>query len=225
MYDEHCFLTGLRQWSNRVPLAYKIIVVNALFWTLVTSHRLVYYTNSSGSCWSQEGAYMVFDTYLDVSLSVVGSPLVVIVLACLLWHNVRSVTRRRAARINVAPTTLSANLLHNQQVDLPLTLMLFLQSILAIINYVPFGIYILYYMFTDGWIKSPLRVAWEQLVISLIRLSSYLFAAGSFYVSIISNHSFRKQFLSSFQIRRAIHPASLASTSNRSDTRTVNQQF
>lgn len=167
---------------------------------------------------------MAFDTYLDVSLSAVGSPLVVIVLACLLLQTVRSVTRRRAARISVAPMVLSTNQAHNQQVDLNLTTMFFLQSILAIVNYVPFGIYILYYMFTDGWIKSPLRLAWEKLIISFIRLSSYLFPAASFYVSITSNHSFRKQFLSSFRIRRVIHPASIANTSNRLDTGTVNRQ-
>ena len=167
---------------------------------------------------------MVFDTYLDVTLTAVGSPLVVIVLACLLLQTVRRVTKRRAARNSVAPAALSTNQSHNQQVDLTLTTMLFLQSILAIINYVPFGIYILYYMFTDGWIKSPLRLAWEQLIVSFIRLSSYLFPAASFYVSIISNHSFRKQFLGSFRVRRAIHPASIANTSNRLDTGTVNRQ-
>ena len=163
---------------------------------------------------------MAFDTYLDVSLSAVGSPLVVIVLACLLWQSVRSVNKRRKARNSVAATALPTS----QQIDLPLTIMLFLQSILAIINYVPFGIYILYYMFTDGWIKSPLRVAWEQLIISFVRLSSYLFPAASFYVSILSNHRFRKQFLSSFRTRRAIQPASLTNTSNRLDTLTVSHQ-
>jgi hypothetical protein len=164
---------------------------------------------------------MVFDTYLDMSLSGVGSPLLVIVLALMLWKSVRSVTKRHVARNAVAPMTLSANQSHNQQVDLQLTIMLLLQSVLAIINYVPFGVYMLYYMFTDGWIKSPLRVAWEGLIIAFIRLCSYLFAAGSFYVSMISNRSFREEFMSSFRMRRAIHPAPVGSIGSRLTTRTI----
>ncbi|UJR17380.1 hypothetical protein I4U23_004275 [Adineta vaga] len=181
---------------------------------MVTSHRLIYYTNANGICWSQEGIYMAFDTYLDVSLSAIGSPLLVIILATLLWHTVRSIIRRRANQNGQV---------QNQQIDLQLTIMLFLQSILAIINYVPFGVYILYYMFTDGWIKSPLRIAWERLIIGFIRLSSYLFAAGTFYISMISNHSFRKQLLNFFGIGRAtIHPVLTTNTGNHLTTRTFN---
>ncbi|CAF1380796.1 unnamed protein product [Adineta ricciae] len=85
--------------------------------------------------------------------------------------------------------------------------MLFTQSVLAVINYVPYGIYILYALFTDGWIKSTLRIAWEDLIIGFIRLSSYLFAAGTFYVSIVWNRNFRREFLKTFAIRKArVHP-------------------
>ena len=63
-------------------------MVNALIWLVGSSHRLVLYTNSSGSCLAQEGLYMAFDTYLEVVLSAIGSPIVVIVLAGLLWYTV-----------------------------------------------------------------------------------------------------------------------------------------
>ncbi|UJR38704.1 hypothetical protein I4U23_031370 [Adineta vaga] len=205
----------LRQWSNRVSLAYKIIILNALVWIVITSHRLIFYTNTGESCRAQEGIYRTFDTYLDVSLSAVGSPLVVIILAGLLWHSVRSVTKRRAAMQGQD---------HNQQIDLQLTIMLFLQSVLAIINYVPFGVFILYRMFTDYWIKSPLLIAWEQLIVAFIRLSSYLFAAGGFYVSIISNKSFRKQFLGLLGIQTSVvNPATATNTGRQLTTRTNNQ--
>jgi hypothetical protein len=167
---------------------------------------------------------MAFDTFLDVSLSGVGSPLLVIILAIMLWINVRSVTKRHAARNANALATITTNQSHNQQADLQLTIMLLLQSVLAIINYVPFAIYILYYLFTDGWNKSPLRVAWEDLIIAFIRLSSYLFAAGSFYISIILNHGFCEQFISSLRIKRAIHPISIENTTNHLTIRTNTQK-
>lgn len=191
---------------------------------LVVSHRLIFYTNSDGTCWAQGGAYIAFDTYLDVALSAVGSPLVVIILAGLLWQTVRNVRKRRTAQHVPAVAASSTNPSRQQQVDLQLTIMLLLQSILAIINYVPFGVYILYYMFTDGWIKSPLRIAWEQLIIAFIRLSSYLFAAGSFYVSMASNCSFRKQFLSMIGMKNFVSPVIPTSTDHRLTTRTVDQQ-
>ena len=186
--------------------------MNALFWILVTSHRLIFYTNSIGSCWSQNGAYRTFDTFLDVSFSAVGSPFLVIILTLMLWLSVRSVTKRHATRNSVAPAIITPDQSRHQQADLQITTMLLMQSILAIINYVPFGGFILYVMFTDGVIKSPLRVAWENIIIAFIRLSSYLFAAGTFYISIISSHAFRQQFKDSFRMRKPIHPASIANT-------------
>ncbi|UJR18086.1 hypothetical protein I4U23_004986 [Adineta vaga] len=196
----------LRKWSNRVPLAYKIIVLNALLWLVLSGHRLIYYTVIDGFCWSQQGIYRTFDTYLDVSLSAIGSPLLVIILASLLWYNIRSMAKRRAALHSQTP---------NHEMDSQLTIMLFLQSIIAIINYVPFGAFSLYFMFTDEWIKSSFQIAVEDLIIVFVRLSSYLFAAGSFYVSILSNRSFRKQcWALTGTRRRLIHPATITSTGN-----------
>ena len=200
-------------------------MVNALFWIFVTGHRLILYTNSSGSCWSQEGPYMVFDTFLDVSLSGVGSPLLVIILAIMLWISIRSVTKRHAARNAVGPATITIpGQTPNQQVDLQVTIMLLMQSILAIINYVPYAVYILYYMFTDGWDKSALRVAWEDVIIAFIRLSSYLFAAGTFYISILSNRSFREQLMNSLGKRRVNQPVSIGTTNSRLTARTTTQK-
>ncbi|CAF1257179.1 unnamed protein product [Adineta ricciae] len=140
----------LRLWSNRVPLAYKLVVANFVLWIAVSTHRLVLYTNVHRSCEAEEGFYRVFDTYLDMALTAVGAPLLVIVLTALLWHTIRSVSQRHAALQNQGI---------NEEIDSQLSIMLFTQSVLAVINYVPYGIYILYALFTDGWIKSTLRIA------------------------------------------------------------------
>lgn len=142
-----------------------------------------------------EGTYRAFDTYLDLSLSGIGSPLLVIVLAIVLWINIRRFSKQHAARNYTATLATQTG---NQQVEFQLAIMLLLQSILAIINYVPFGVFVLYRMFTNQSLNgSPLRAAWEGIIIALIRLSSYLFAAGTFYVSFISNRRFRQQFKNS----------------------------
>ncbi|CAF1391906.1 unnamed protein product [Adineta ricciae] len=144
----------LRQWSNRVSLAYKMITGNILVWLPITGHRFIFYTNVYGYCWSQEGLYRIFDTYLDVSFSGVGSPLLVIILTVLLWFTVHNVNKRRTVLLNHT---------RNQDIDSQLTIMLFLQLLLAIINYVPYGIGYLYYMITFEWTKSSFQLAVEQL--------------------------------------------------------------
>ena len=137
-------------------------------------------------------------------LSTIGSPVLVIVLALMLWISTRNLIKQRLAR-----TKDTSNQSNNQQAEIQITIMLLMQSILAIVNYAPFGVYmyILYYMFTDGDLnKTPLRIAWEGVIIAFIRLSSYLFAADTFYLSMILNYSFRQQFNNSIGMRHPIQP-------------------
>ena len=198
------YVTAYRQWSNRVFLAYKLVLASALFWILVVGHRLIFYTNATGFCTTQEGVYALFDTYLEAFLSGICSPLIVIALAFLLLRNVRSVMKRRVRPGNVAATELNGNFLRLQRIDSQLTLMLFLQSLVAIIAYVPYATAVLYFNITGTWNKSSVRQAWEQLIGQIIRLCSYLFASTGFYISMMSNCGFRKQFMRSFGIKRVI---------------------
>ncbi|CAF2882514.1 unnamed protein product [Rotaria sp. Silwood2] len=114
--------------------------------------------------------------------------------------------KRHLIPSSVASKEPSTNLSHLQQIDSQLTLMLFLQSLIAIIAYIPFGAAVLYFNITGEWTKSSIRQAWEQVIANIIRLFSYLFAATGFYVSMISNHGFRGQFMRSFRIKTRVHP-------------------
>ena len=165
------------------------------------------YTNASGSCEAQKGVYARIDTYLEACLSGVCTPLIVLVFAYLLLRSTRSVTRRRVTHgPDVAST---ANMSHLQRIEAQLTIMLFLQSIVAIIAFFPYAAQVLYVNITDGWEKSPERQAWEQLVIDTIRLCSYLFAATGFYISMISNRGYREQFMRMAGMERIFHRANL----------------
>jgi hypothetical protein len=108
--------------------------------------------------------------------------------------------------ISVVPPAPFTHVSHRQQIDLQLTIMLYLQTLIAIITFVPYGAQVFYVNITGGWIKSPVRQAWELLITGIINLSSYLFAATGFYVSMVSNRGFREQFFRSFGWRRAIQP-------------------
>jgi hypothetical protein len=70
--------------------------------------------------------------------------------------------------------------------------MLILESLIAIVTYVPYATQLTYVNITQNWYKSPLRLAWESVFTELIHLLSYVFFATSFYVSIFSSVGFRR---------------------------------
>lgn len=212
--DVHWTSLAFRRWSNRRPLACKLIVASVLVWFALIAHRLFLYSNARGTCAPQPGVYEKFDSYFEVAFSGIAPPITLIILGCLLLHNVRDVARRR-----IAPTGVAAAAAANQpspsyihQIDMQLSTMLFLQSFMAIPSFVPFGAQNLYTSITRDWYKSPLRLAWEDVIIETIRLASYLFYSTSFYVSFCSSRGFRKQVYYSLGLKRRKQPTNQTTT-------------
>ncbi|UJR32897.1 hypothetical protein I4U23_020358 [Adineta vaga] len=185
-----------RQWSNRRTLVYKLIPAVVIIWFVCVSHRLVLYSNISGSCGPQLGIYEKFDSYFEVIMSGMVPPILLILLGCLLLRNVRDVARRRIAPADGTLTTSQSNnakFLYIQQIDAQIATTLLLQSFVAIPSFIPFGFQNLYTSITRSWYKSPLQLAYEDIIIEIIRLLSYIFYSTSFYISAWSSHGFRKQ--------------------------------
>ncbi|CAF0989642.1 unnamed protein product [Adineta steineri] len=176
-----------RRWSNCKTLAYKIVPT-------------VVFT--CGSCNPTPGIYEKIDSYFEVVMSGFVPPILLITLGCLLLRNVRGVVHRRIVPAGVVSQPINTNLSHIQQIDSQLTAMILLQSFVAIPSFIPFGAQNLYTSLSRGWYKTPLRLAWEDVIIETIRLFSYLFYSTSFYVSLYSSRGFRKQVLHSFRIKR-----------------------
>ncbi|CAF3925519.1 unnamed protein product [Rotaria sp. Silwood1] len=128
-----------------------------------------------------------------------GTPLVMIVLAVLLLRSVRNITQRRVVPKDDAPPIAIIKGSDLQCIDSRLTLMLFLQLIIAITTRVPYAVQLVYINITQSWPKSPLRIAIENVLIELIHLLSYTFFASSFYVSFITNRDFRRKFKNFFR--------------------------
>jgi hypothetical protein len=82
--------------------------------------------------------------------------------------------------------------------DSKLTLMLLLQSIIAAITYFPYASELIYTNVSQYWSKPSLQKAQEKVFVEFIHILSYAFFASSFYVSIISNIGFRRQFKNCF---------------------------
>ncbi|CAF0968649.1 unnamed protein product [Rotaria sp. Silwood1] len=191
-----------RQWSNRVSLAYRMVIVIPVFWFLLLSHRIVLYSINNGICSPLKGFYAVYDTYFQVIFSSFCPVIAMSILAYFLMKNVRGVAQRRIQPTNNVSSIIIRNNSIINQMDSQLTIMLTLESLITIITYVPYAAQLIYVNITQEWYKTPLQLAWEKVFTELIHLFSYLFFATSFYVSIISNVGFRRKFKKILDMKR-----------------------
>lgn len=169
-----------------------------IFWFLLLGHRIILYNITDEICAPLAGFYADYDNYFEVVFAAVCPPIVMFVLAYLLIRSVRHVIHRQITPGNLP---IQIKIVHRpvlQQMDSKLTLMLILQSIITIITYIPYATELIYSNVTENWTKSPLRNAQEQVFVELTHLCSYAFFASSFYVSMISNSGFRRQFKNFF---------------------------
>ncbi|CAF1140700.1 unnamed protein product [Rotaria sp. Silwood1] len=205
-----------RQWSNRVYLAYLMVILIPLFWFLLLVHRIILYRITNGICGPIEGFYAFYDNYFQVIFSSTSPVIVISILAYLLMKNVRRIVRRRIQPVNSVPLVVNLNSSIINQMDTQLTAMLILESLIAIITYVPYATQLTYANITQQSDKTPLRLAWEKVFTELIHLFSYIFFATSFYVSIISNVGFRRKIKKILKMKKYKRSANHAVTFHRS---------
>ncbi len=165
-------------------------------------HRLFMYSIATGTCQPQGGFYEQYDSFFEAIMSGLCPPTIIITLGFLLLRNVRSVAQRRVTVVPTVSQTTDRNQLYMQQIDAQLTRMLLLQSFVAIPSFLPFGAQNLYSSITLNWYKSPMRLAWDNVFIELIRLFSYLFYSTSFYVSFLCSRGFRRQVFIALRMKR-----------------------
>ena len=195
--------TVFRRWGNRISLANKLVIGFLLIWLVVLCHRLIWYGGASnGRCEAQPGIYAYFDNLFDAIMTCLFPMVTLTALGILIGRSVHRVVQRG----RVAPATTNNESTHCRQpaiqkMDAQLTIMLFLDIFVAMISFLPYAAHLIYINVTDTWSKSPLRVAWETIIIEIIRLLSYIFFSCSFYVSITSLTGFRNQLLRAIYLK------------------------
>ena len=181
-----CIL-GIRRLSNRISLAYKLIVSCAIIWFLLTGHRLFIYALIHGKCNPQVAVYDQINNYVEAIVMELGPLIIVFTLAYLLKRSLRNIVERPTARITFGKHSRA------HQIDSQITLMLLLQSIVAIISFLPYGIETIYDHITEAWYKTSLQLAIEKIIGQITHTLLYTFSASSFHISIISCHGFRSE--------------------------------
>ena len=165
-----------------------------LFWLLFFGHRLILYRTSYGRCAALVGAYASFDSYVEASLTAMGTPIVMVILACLLYRSVHSMSQRRVLASSSETPVIVMQRTTFRKLETKLTLMLLTQVVIAAVTCIPYASEVIYSNVTVNWAKSSLWRAIESVVIETIRLLSYLFFTTSFYISLITNRGFRHRF-------------------------------
>lgn len=164
-----------------------------MFWFLLIFHRIILYRIENGICGPSEGFYVIYDNYFQVIFSSITPSISMSILSYLLIRNVRAVAQRRIQPVNSVFSSTNQNQSTINQIDAQLTIMLTVESFIAIITYIPYAIELTYSSLTQEWRKTDLWLAWETLFRELIHLLSYTFFATSFYVSMISSVGFRRK--------------------------------
>ncbi|CAF1058397.1 unnamed protein product [Adineta ricciae] len=204
---------GLRKWSNRVSLAYKLVFVMTILWLLILCHRLFIYKIQDGDCAPQFLIYDIIDNYAEAILMEICPLIIVFILVYFLRRSLRTVLQRQANTI--ASSSLSPSNPNKrsqlQQIDSQLTRMLMFHSIVAIISFVPYACQIFYSHITENWPKTPLQKAIEKISSQVTHIFAYLFFVSSFYASMTCNRGFRREIKRKFQFNK-VRPSNMLVT-------------
>ncbi|CAF1681690.1 unnamed protein product [Adineta ricciae] len=189
-----------RKWSNRVSLAYKIVFITILIWFLILFHRFIVFEIIDNNCDSISNLYDIIDHYLEAILLEIFPLIIVFILVFLLRRSLKTIVEHQ---INIISIKRQQTQLQN--IDSQLTLMLLLQSIIAIISFLPYGCRLLYKQIIHSYHVTSLYEIIDNIIGALIRILSFTFFASSFYISLISNNGFRREIKRLFR-NNEIHP-------------------
>ena len=182
-----CSQNGLIRSFARPKVAFRVIVMLLVVWTLIPIHMAVFFSNNTGRCIALPGTYAFF--YAIYSLIVIGilPLLLMIIFSLLAWYNLQKI-RSRVAPMGGAAAARNINI-HKRDRDL--MLMLTGEVIVYCITTIPYPINLIYSVSTSslGIYKDPMRIAIESLVGYIISpLLNFMYCVAQFYGKTKSSH-------------------------------------
>jgi hypothetical protein len=197
------FIVAYRGWGNRISLAKKLVAVFPLIWLVILSHRLIWYGVFNGGCGGQAGFYAYFDNIFDAIVTCLLPMVTLTVLGVLIERSVRRIAQRRVVpTVTANESAANANQSAIRKIDAQLSIMLFMNIVVAVISFLPYAAQLIYTNITQNWSKSPSRVAWENVIMAIINLLSYIFFSSPFYVSIVAFSGLRQQLLRTLRLTK-----------------------
>ncbi|CAF0795886.1 unnamed protein product [Adineta steineri] len=188
-----------RQWSSP-KIALRVIIGNAILWSLIYIQVMVFYQIINNSCQPQLGVYGIFfSIYISIDSGIL--PIFLMLLFGIL--TVRNVhqTGKRIEPTTKNPDGKSIPTSKISKKDVQLQKMLANQIILFIFLNIPNPCYLVYRTLTINVTKSSARLTIEAFINNMTYVPLYLGFALTFANFAVSSKMFRREFLSLMQTK------------------------
>ncbi|CAF1418985.1 unnamed protein product [Rotaria sordida] len=188
----------LRRLGN-TRTAYRIIIVITIVWTIICSHRLIFYEIKGNVCGilTNTGAAMYHALYVIIGGFILPT---VIMIACtvLIQRNLARKRRTRNQLVHVVSTTERER--KQQSFDRQMLRLLFMQIVSYIILSLPQMINLVYNTIATTFPnKSADDLAIEGFVAFMAELMLYVFPVSSFYLYTLTSRTFRTELIKLFR--------------------------
>lgn len=180
-----------RQWSSQ-KIAFRLIIGNAIFWSLIYTQVIIFYRIENGQCTPQTGTYgTFFSFYITIDSGIL--PIFLMLMFGLL--TIRNVNRtkkriRPIPGINYGQSTYASRI---SKKDIQLYRMLAHQIGIFIILNILNPCYLLYRSFTINIFKSSVQRTIESFISNMTYALVYLGFSLTFVIFFISSKMFRRE--------------------------------
>ncbi|CAF1654258.1 unnamed protein product [Adineta ricciae] len=179
-----------RRWSSP-KTTLRLIIGNALFWSIIYIQVLVFYETSTGTCNYRSGGYGIFfSIYIAIDSGIL--PLLLMLIFGLL--TVRNIHKTKMRIVGGQRSRISKK-------DLQLHRMLANQIILFLILNLPNPCFLVYHSITLQLARSSFRHATEIFMGNMTYLFVYLGFSLTFTNFLVSSEIFRRELVHLFQTK------------------------
>lgn len=181
----------LRRFANK-KIAYRVIIIVIIFWSIICSHRLIFYEIKGSACGilSNVAAALYHSAYVIFGGGVLPSAIMMI-CACLIRRNL-TYRQQRRERLALGDH-------QRKSLDQQLLSILFVQIICYIIFIIP---QLVNLTFNSISITVPNRsaehLAVERFMSFFAEVMLYLFPVTSFYLYTLVSRTFRRELIKFF---------------------------
>jgi len=181
----------LRNFASK-KIAHRVIVIIILFWSIICSHRLIFYEIQGNICGivTNMGAALYHSAYVIIGGGILPT-MIMITCACFIRRNL---SHKQQRRIQFSSMRNVENSFDQQVLKI-----LFIQIICYIIFIIPqMGNLVFNTISVTIPNRSSDHLAIEQFVTFIAEFMLYLFPVTSFYLYTLNSRTFRKELLKSF---------------------------
>ncbi|CAF1496553.1 unnamed protein product [Adineta steineri] len=183
----------------KTRIAYRIIIIIIIFWSLICIHRLIFYEIKGNLCGiiSNTGAALYHTAYVIFAVGIFPS---VTMIICA-WLIRKNLIYQRSRRAQFSLTIIQRHSLNQQVLNI-----LFMQIICYIVFTLPqMGNLIFSTISTTIPNRSDQHLAIEKFVLFIGEFMLYLFGVTSFYLYTLTSRTFRLEFIKFIRLVFVFH--------------------